>query len=456
MVHTHKKTAFDLCASCLDHITSEGAGFYIENPALQFTADAKAGMFDEVSEETYSSMLNDVEQLASLWSGKPRQTAGDILLYILERMPMSPAQLDAIAKPLAELLVWPGPESSDASPAALLPVLKRAAAVRSPKAIRDAVASQVIGQPEAVKAAALVMYNQLSGRRTNAVFAGPSGCGKSEIWRVLSREYPGLVRMVDFSRFSADGWKGSLHLRDIFNGVDPDGIRRRGLVVVLDEADKILCETAVGAGGTNYNAIIQNNLLKMLDGDVIEFGAQENQSALSVDCSRVSVVMLGAFERLLDKKVQESKRIGFGSVPGSDAGKHRNITYEDLIRAGMRREVAGRVNKIVTLDPLSVDDYISILTGPVLDGVQTSIQRAVHMDDDAARALAAHAIKSGLGVRWMKSAILNAMDDAMFDVPEAEMYAITQQDGKLRCKARKPRKSASACTDYDWAEELPF
>ena len=302
MVPTHKKTALDFCAKCLEYISSEGAGYYLENPAVQFTADAKAGKFDELSEETYKSVLDDVEQLASLWDNRPRKTVGEILLYVLERMPMSSAQLDAIAEPLAELLNWPGPKSDDASPAALSPVLERAAANRSPKAIRDAVASRVIGQPKAVKAAALITYHQLSGRRTNAVFCGPSGCGKSEIWRMLSKEYPGLVRMVDFSRFSADGWRGSLHLRDIFNGVDPKDIERRGLIVVLDEADKILCEHAVGSGGTDYNVLIQNDLLKMLDGDVIEFGTEDKLAALSIDCSKISVVMLGAFERLLDDK----------------------------------------------------------------------------------------------------------------------------------------------------------
>lgn len=301
------------------------------------------------------------------------------------------------------------------------------------------------------------MYNQLSGRRTNAVFCGPSGCGKSEIWRTLSKEYPGLVRMVDFSRFSGESWNGSLHLRDIFTGVDPAGVRRRGLVVVLDEADKIVCEHAVGASGTDHNAIVQNSLLKMMDGDMVEFGAKDGQPALSVDCSKVSVVMLGAFERLLDSKSQSSKHIGFGSAPDAGAGLHRNISYDNLIQAGMRREIAGRIGKIVALEPLSKDDYRSILTGPVLDGVQESTRRAVRVDAAAARALAARAAGSGLGVRWMKSAILNTMDDAVFDAPDAMAYVISQRDGELRCRARKPRKSVNACTDCGWTEEeIPF
>lgn len=418
-----KKSAFDFCLCCLQRITDEGSGHFIENPAVQFTADAKNGVFDDLTDEEYQVALDEVEQIASIWDNKPRMTAGAILLYVLERMPASPEQLDAIAKPLAELLDWPDPErpeGSGASRTTLRPVLKRACAVRSPREIRDSISPRVMGQPEAVKAAAMITYNHLSGRRSNAVFCGPSGCGKSEIWRALSGEYPGLVRMVDFSRFSAEGWNGSLHLRDIFQGISSDDIRQRGLIVVLDEADKILCEHAVGSGGTDHNALLQNDLLKMMDGDVIEFGDDNKKSAFSVDCSKVSVVMLGAFEKLLEGKVRDARHIGFGSgAAGADAGNHRDISHDDLIRAGMRREVAGRVNKIVALDPLSPDDYRAILKGPMLSSVRKSVKRHIRMDDATADELVARAVKSGLGVRWMRSAVCNAVDEVLFDDPYA-------------------------------------
>ena len=35
----------------------------IENPAVQFTLDAKAGEYDEVSDETYNFLLNEVEEM---------------------------------------------------------------------------------------------------------------------------------------------------------------------------------------------------------------------------------------------------------------------------------------------------------------------------------------------------------------------------------------------------------
>ena len=174
-------------------------------------------------------------------------------------------------------------------------------------------------------------------------------------------------------------------------------VKQLGLIVVLDEADKILCEQAIGGGGTNYNALIQNNLLKMMDGDVIEFGVEDKQPALSVDCSKVSVIMLGAFEHLLAGKAQSAKHIGFGTAPKADAGGHKDISYDDLIHAGMRLEIAGRVNKIIALEQLSVDDYKSILKGPALSGLRKSTGCKISIDSAAGDALAEQAIESGLG-----------------------------------------------------------
>ena len=230
----------------------------------------------------------------------------------------------------------------------------------------------------------------------------------------------------------------------------------RSEIVVLDEADKILCESAVGSGGTDHHVLLQNDLLKMMDGDVIEFGVEDKQPALSVDCSKVSVIMLGAFEHLLAGKAQSAKHIGFGTAPKADAGGHKDISYDDLIHAGMRLEIAGRINKIIALEQLSVDGYKAILRGPVLSGLQESTGCKISIDSAAGDALAEQAIESGLGVRWMRSAILNAIDDAMFDDPEAKAWSVTLEDGRLRCRARKLRKSGRACINRDRMAELPF
>lgn len=482
-----KKIARDFCSECINQVLDKNS--YVENPAVKFTRKAKNGDFDTLSDKEYDTLLGEAEQLAKLFGDRPRRAAGSILLEVLANAPKANDKLkDDLADLFARLLA--GPDDGGIPPLSAetlkavdgyvceqteemlddlehrfddleRELIREPFRILPPRKIRDAVARQVIGQPEAVKAAALITYNQLSGRRTNAVFAGPSGCGKSEIWRVLSKEYPGLIRIMDFSRFSADGWRGSLHLRDVFNGVDPKDMERRGLVVVLDEADKIVCEHAVGGGGTDYNMLLQNDLLKMMDGDVIEFGAEDKLPALSVDCSKISIVMLGAFERLLDGKTRGSRHIGFGTVP-VDTGKarHGNISCDDLINAGMRREVAGRVNKIIALEPLALEDYRAILAGPLLSGIQEAGKCRISVDRAAAGALAEQAVKSGLGVRRMRSEILAALDDARFDAPDAGEYRITMRDGGLRCRARTPRGGARAerlrPAERDVEEDMPF
>lgn len=297
----------------------------------------------------------------------------------------------------------------------------------TPKELYALLDKNVQGQEEAKKAAAMVMWHYFKGERTNVVFCGPTGCGKSEIWRVLAREYPGAVRMVDFSRMCGEGWHGGVHLRDIFDGLEPRTLAENGLVVVLDEADKILCETAIGSGGTNHNAIIQNNLLKLLDGDVVEFGPEPGrQDSFQVDCKNVSVVILGAFEKLMEAKSRKSVGLGFNQNVSRNRGyEDMDVTYEDLIAAGTRREIAGRINRIVALSPLSRDDYAAILRKFIVPGLSAP-DRKVVLDTKFAGKLVDDAIESKLGVRWMRSRVSDKLDDLIFDKPDKKSYRIAE------------------------------
>ena len=45
-----------------------------ENPAVQFTKDAKAGLYDNYTDEVYNSMLKDIEDVAKFWHGKKYET----------------------------------------------------------------------------------------------------------------------------------------------------------------------------------------------------------------------------------------------------------------------------------------------------------------------------------------------------------------------------------------------
>lgn len=420
----------------------------VENPAIGFAVASKAGEYDNMSDAEYQELTHDHDELNAIWRNSQRRTAGDVLLDALRMTIINSTRMTNIVEALAESSARSDylldPEQRECVPSLreIYKARQMSAADStpdlgdwSPRAIYDYICQRIRGQDEAKKAAAMVIYNHVEGRRSNAVFCGPSGCGKSEIWRHLEKDYPRVIRLFDASRLSAEGWKGSLHLRDIFEGIPAADLKKRGLIVVLDEADKICCETVVGAGGTNHNAIVQGNLLKMLDGDIIEFGAEDGRKAFAVDCSRVSVVLLGAFETLLQNKSRSGGGIGFGAEIRTECDyNNTEISYDDLIDAGMRREIAGRINRIVSLHPLTAADYKAILTGPVLDDLQTAWKCKVEIDDQSAEALAEQAVSTGLGVRWMKSQVTNALDDMMFDNPAANVYPISiSPENSARC-----------------------
>ena len=100
-----------------------------------------------------------------------------------------------------------------------------------------------------------------------------AGCGKTEIWRTLQKKFS-FIKIINGSRLSCDGWKGSYHVKDIFLEEKPQ--MREHMIVVVDEADKLF-EPMVGSGGTDFSRSIQNEFLKLIDGDQVTFVNEDNR-----------------------------------------------------------------------------------------------------------------------------------------------------------------------------------
>lgn len=466
----------DLCPETLSFLyefwaeaLSPDAGLML-NIGIQINQAIKHGRFHDVSNDKLVKLCKLCDELAKAWNGKAYEHSGIILPKLLKSITPSFRNMGTILLALscgeptrlvrarneaalaeyekdpdkqdltkirnmtlddldeqdlakAKVIIRNGldPEAMNITP--VEPVLS------SPRDIYAVLIKDYIhGQNDAVRAAAMVMYRYLKGERTNVLFYGPTGCGKTEIWRSLSKLYPGTIHIVDISRMNSEGYSGSVHLRDAFADIDPDKIAKDGLIVVFDEADKILCERSVNNSGTDYNKMLQGQMLKMLDGDVIEFGKDRYESdRLVVDCKNVSVVMLGAFERVAQSKSESAARIGFGTDEAQDVSPTR-ITYEDLIENGMRREVAGRINKLVMLDPLNEDDYIQILNRFIIPDLAHNGEYNISVDPKYAKMLVSEAVRTGLGVRYLKSNIIQKLDDMVFEDPDRIEYRIDASD----------------------------
>ena len=225
----------------------------------------------------------------------------------------------------------------------------------------------------------------------------------------MSDLFPGLVYIFDASSLTAEGYKGGTKASTILKSVLTQA-QRTDVILVLDEADKIFepHETTNG----NYSDLIQNNLLKLLEHDVLQFPDTDN-NGFAFDCSRLSVVLLGAFSSVRERIEKPQRLIGFGDkmAPARSA-----ITIDDIIFAGAKPEIAGRIQRVINMDRPTVDDYKRIAKIE-MKRLSKEMHKHICANDTYIDSVCAAAFTSGLGARYLKSKIREDVDDTIFDWP---------------------------------------
>lgn len=405
-------------------------GIRLPNPARLFQSDLEAGKYNDTTEPEYLALLDKSQELDKIWDGK-RSAAPD---FIIKRAILGICESPTLYKRLICSLVVLSSEtdynakSLECEQISTYPPDADTNPYKTPADIYNLLSESIYGQEDAKRAAAMLMYNHRHGIRSNALFIGPSGCGKSEIWRVLSAVFPEIT-IFDGTALSASGWKGDLHLSTVFSSIPQD--LREHAIIVCDEADKIF-EPMHTSGGSDYSHHVQNSLLKMMDGDTLTFEQDKagsvEEKTFTVDCSGVSVVLLGAFERLLDQKTSQPRLLGFGRVHDAETDDtYDGITTEDFINHGhMRREIAGRIDTIVKLQPMTQEDYRQLLNGSMspITTLSNAYKRKISISDDLKTRLSEEAAESGLGVRLVKSRLKQMIDRRLFEDPDADQLTL--------------------------------
>ncbi len=428
MTHDMAKQFWNLY---LGMASKDGAHVNMLSPTEDFKARAHAGEFDTLTDDQYYKTEADAEEAASFWDCQPSQMAGIILLNALARTDMSDVEIDEIAGILADASVrtdyYTEEQAQECDEAAFNPDLdfspQSPGSSHTPRSIYNYLNQHIYGQDAAKRAAAMLMYHHLRGNSRNIVMAGATSCGKTEIWRTLSKMY-NCIRIINGPQLSCDGWKGSLKISDIFT-CETKKLAEH-LVLVIDESDKMM-EPKVASGGTDYAKMIQNELLKLMDGDTLTFTDEKNRDTkTTINCSGVSVVLCGSFERMLQAKSESSESIGFGRREKTESVV-AECTEEDLIQYGnVRREIAGRISQIVTLDTLDADDFEKILESEMspIQKMEKAHNVSLSIDKESRRKLASDAARSGMGCRYIRSKLQFMLDEQMFDVPDVDTYSL--------------------------------
>ena len=465
-----EQQAKDFWSVYLKLILRKGQETTIVNPFEEFRDSVAKGGYESVSDEEYANIYDQVEELSVFWQQRPKDSVAHIVIEALSRTHLYEDEIQDIAGILAEasertnytqqMLQEMGAEEAekrmaDRKKAKLPPVPPDYPEKEwieaeygfegvyeetpfddtdyswTPKLIYQYLGEHVYGQEEAKRGAAMLVYNHLQGHRRNMLVAGPTGCGKTEIWRTLQKKFS-FIKIINGPQLSCDGWKGSYHMKDIF--VEEPAEKAKKMLVVIDEADKLF-EPSIGAAGVDYARKIQNEFLKIMDGDKVEFVSEGNDAKkTTVDCSNVSFVFCGSFETLLQNREDKPATIGFFQSAASDE-EEDSITIEDLVEYGnVRREIAGRIQQIVSLNALTVDDFEHILNSRKQMSPIRQLEKLymvnLSIDEKTMRILAEKAAGKNLGCRYMRSQIQSMLDEKMFDDPDCRNFKLSLVEEK--------------------------
>jgi ATP-dependent Clp protease ATP-binding subunit ClpX len=180
---------------------------------------------------------------------------------------------------------------------------------------------------------------------------------------------------------------------------------------------------------------VQQALLKIIEGtraNVTPRGGKKynQQEYIQVDTTNILFICGGAFygiENLVKRRTGE-KGLGFGANVSSKDNRGVGellalIEPEDLIKFGMIPEFVGRLPMLATLDDLTEEDLVTILTQPK-NALVKQYQKLFEMErvkltftKEALRSIAHEAMRRKAGARGLRAIMENAMLDIQYDVP---------------------------------------